>query len=85
MCACFPCPFTGNTCACGSEPGTALTWLSTWSLGASLSQQADLFGVSHGMQAIWCQGMVYSQPRMLLHVRVLGTCKIGMRVIRGDE
>lgn len=37
---CLLCPFSGHICACGSEPGTARTWLSTRSLSGSISKSA---------------------------------------------
>lgn len=37
---CLLCPFSGDTCACGSEPGTPRPWLSTQSLSGSTSRSA---------------------------------------------
>lgn len=37
---CLLCPFSGDICACGSEPGTTRTWLSPRSLPGSTSKSA---------------------------------------------
>lgn len=40
---CLLCPFSGDICACGSEPGATRSWLSTGSISKSAAALAHRF------------------------------------------